>query len=67
MTKTTKLSEFGIKEVWNLETVLLAFFGIRRVRFVNQYTKLEIAIVGVPPWRSLRSDDLYNKRCYELI
>lgn len=62
-----KVSDFGIKEVWNTKATFLAFLGMRLVQSVSVYSNgIKILIVGVPPWRTLRADDLYKKRCYEV-
>lgn len=61
-----KVSDFGVKEVWNLKTILLAFVGVRTVQAVSNIHSFEIAIVGVPPWRALCAKDFFEKKCYEL-
>jgi hypothetical protein len=61
-----KISDYGVKEVWNLKTTLLALFGIRTVKAISFHHTFKIAVVGVPPWRSLKTSDFYNKNCYEL-
>lgn len=60
-----ELRDYGVTEVWTPKTTFLAFFGIRTVQAVNRYHSFTIAIVGVPPWRSLKPSDFHEKRCYE--
>lgn len=64
------MRECGIREVINWKTSILAIFGIRTIEFVYERQKGQnlprIALIGVPPWRSLRKTDLSDKYWYEL-
>lgn len=57
---------YGVQEVWTPKTILFALFGIRIVRAINRNHDFNIAVIGVPPWRSLKGSDFHNKKCYEL-
>lgn len=61
-----EIHEYGIEEFWTPKTIFMAFFGVRTVRATSKYGNYKIVILGVPPWRALRTKDLYEKRCYEV-
>lgn len=61
-----KTKELAMKELRGFLPGLLALISIRLLKLNNSYYPATYVVMGVPPWRKLRSKDMWDKYSFEI-